>query len=106
MQKNSSSIYNNMVCNKYIMLTILTFSILLIFTISILNHVKADSFNDYNKKFISIEIHTGDTLTSIANEYSQSFDYEEYINEVKSINNLKNDTIHSGCYLIIPIYEK
>ncbi|MCM1498633.1 MAG: LysM peptidoglycan-binding domain-containing protein [Clostridium sp.] len=68
--------------------------------------VFADDAIEYDKSFITIEISEGDTLTSLAQEYAvSSNDYSDYIEEVKSINNLKSDTIHSGCYLLVPVYE-
>lgn len=68
--------------------------------------VFANDAIEYDKSFITIEIGNGDTLMSLAQEYAvSSVDYSDYIEEVKSINNLKSDTIHSGCYLLIPIYE-
>lgn len=88
------------------MLTLLTILLLIVISISVLKHVNAGAYKEYEKSFITIEINSGDTLTSIAEEYALSADqYIKYIDEVKSINNLNNDTIHSGCYLIVPIYE-
>ena len=69
--------------------------------------VSADKAVDYKKSFATIEVSTGDTLTSIAEEYAISeADQEEYINEVMRINQLKNEVIHSGCYLLVPVYEE
>lgn len=94
-----------MVDNKWIMLTaVITLSIFLLF-FSGMNMVKADKAIEYEKSFISIEIENGDTLTSIAKEYAKSeADYQDYIEEVKCINSIKDDTIHHGCYLLVPIY--
>ena len=49
----------------------------------------------------------GDTLTSIAKEYSSSEykNLDEYIEEIMSINNLKDDKITSGCYLKVSYYK-
>lgn len=88
------------------MYTILTFLILIIFSVTIIFKVKANNYKSYNKSFISIEIQQGDTLSSIASEYAiSSSQYQDYINEIKSINNLKSDRIHAGCYLLIPYYN-
>ena len=92
--------------NNRIMLTIGAIIFLSTFMISGMRLVCADENIQYNKSFISIEIEEGDTLTSIAKEYAISAaQYSDYINEVKSINNLKSDIIHAGCYLMIPVYQ-
>jgi cell division protein YceG involved in septum cleavage len=68
--------------------------------------VHADEKVEYDKSFISIEVNDGDTLTSIAQDYAISAaEYDDYISEVKNINNLDGDTIHTGCYLLVPVYE-
>ena len=92
--------------NNHIMLIM---TITLIFILSIwgcIGIVKADNQVNYTKSFISVEIESGDTLTSIAREYAISeTEYEQYIEEVRNINSLKDDTIHAGCFLLIPYYE-
>lgn len=68
--------------------------------------VNANSKAEYTKNFVSIMIQEGDTLTSIAHSYAKSeADYKDYIDEVMYINNLNSDVIHSGCYLLVPVYE-
>ena len=68
--------------------------------------VNADEAIEYEKSFVSIKIESGDTLSSIAKEYAISeAEYQEYIDEVMSINNLSDDMIHNGCYLLIPVYK-
>lgn len=92
--------------NNRIMLTIGIVIFLSMFMISGMKRVFADENMQYDKSFISIEIEEGDTLTSIAKEYAISAaQYSDYIDEVKSINNLKSDMIHKGCYLMIPVYQ-
>ena len=93
-------------CNNIIMLTV---CIILFISISLfggMRFVKADKVICYEKSFVTIEIQPGDTLTDIAERYAISeAEYLTYIEEVKNINNLKDDIIHSGCYLLVPIYE-
>lgn len=97
----------NKINNNIIMLTIMVIFILSVLFIGSMRLVKADEQIQYDKNFISIEIESGDTLTSIAKEYAISeAEYHSYIEEVKSINSIKNDTIHSGCYLLIPVYTE
>lgn len=95
-----------LIYSNKIMLTITLILLLSFFTIGGMQLVKANESTIYDKSFIAIEIEEGDTLTSIAKEYAISkADYRDYIMEVKSINNLKNDTIHTGCYLLVPVYD-
>lgn len=59
------------------------------------------------KYYTSIQIHTGDSLWSIAEEYisEEYHSVPEYIEELKRVNHLKNDTIHSGKYLVVSYYR-
>ena len=70
----------------------------------------ADSRAKSNTKkyFRCIEIEAEDTLWSIADEYmtSEYDSIEDYIDEVKSINNLTGDKIIDGGSLIIPYYAE
>lgn len=66
----------------------------------------ADEENVY-KYYTSIQIEPGDSLWGIASKYiSEEYDsMQEYVNEIKSINGLGDDEIHSGQFLIIPYYS-
>ena len=59
------------------------------------------------KYYTSIEIEQGDTLWSIATEYmgSEYDSIQDYIEEVKELNQLGPDDIHTGQYLMIPYYS-
>lgn len=63
-----------------------------------------DSLSDV--KYKVVEIHSGDSLWSVANDnMNPGFsDIYEYIHEIKKCNNLNTDQITSGCYLMIPYY--
>ena len=96
--------------NKIIMLTILVvISIITLLFFNLLSgKVKAQDSAPKVKYFKSIEIMEDDTLWSIA-ECHISIQYssmQDYIEEVKKINNIKGDRIHQGCYLTVPYYEK
>ncbi len=94
------------VTNNNIMLIILFIVAVLLSLFIGFRMVHANESVEYEKTFVSIEIESGDTLTSIAKEYAPSSDaYTDYIIEVKNINNLQNDTIHAGCYLMVPVYR-
>lgn len=58
------------------------------------------------KYYTCITIDEDETLWTIAEEhYSEEYDsYQEYIDEVKFINNLSDDTIYNGAKLVIPYY--
>ncbi len=59
------------------------------------------------KYYKSIEITSGDSLWSIAEEYMTD-EYDsiyEYIEEIKDINNLCSDELQSGQYLTIAYYD-
>lgn len=92
--------------NNRIMLTIVLVAFLSLFLFGGMKLVQADENVQYEKSFTTIEIEAGDTLSSIAAEYSiSSVNDADYIQEVKEINNLKSDTIHMGCYLLVPVYH-
>ena len=69
-----------------------------------------DNAKDYQvrcKYYKSIQIHSGDTLWNIAEEYMAD-DYEsvsDYITEVKKINKLSSDQIQDSQYLTVPYYD-
>lgn len=59
------------------------------------------------KYYKSVEISKGDTLWSIAyNNFDSAHykDIQEYITEVKKINDLTSDHIVAGNYVIVPYY--
>ena len=55
------------------------------------------------KCYKSIELQEGDTLWGIAETYMDDSygSIDEYISELKKINNLQSDEIHEGCYLMV-----
>lgn len=69
--------------------------------------VYADQNTVRYKTFKSVEIKAGDSLWSIATKfYTEEYkSIQNYIEVIKESNSLRSDTIHSGCYLIIPYYE-
>lgn len=93
--------------NNKIMLTLLAVLLLACISVGGMYTVSAEECLEYEKSFISIEITEGDTLTSIATQYAPAPSaYDSYVEEVKTMNNLTSDTIHSGCYLLIPCYSR
>jgi hypothetical protein len=68
---------------------------------------KADPADLY-KYYTSYEVKSGDTLWSIAKEYSGNGAYDtvtSYIDEVCSINHLPSDRIYAGNEICIPYYS-
>ena len=59
------------------------------------------------KYYTSIQINSGDTLWSIAEDYiTEDYrDMNEYIDEVCSINKICRDEIHAGAYITVPYYS-
>lgn len=78
--------------------------ILSIFTIP--NTVSAHGSKVRERQIISVEIQEGDSLWSLAKEYytSEYKSIRNYVKEIKQTNELTSDTIHTGCYLVIPRY--
>lgn len=95
-------------------------NITLTFTSVLLVGILALSLNVFNstaqdkdavityKYFTSITVEYGDTLYSLAEEYTNGYDIEisHYIEEVQHINHLDDETIRSGQQLVIPYYSE
>lgn len=70
------------------------------------SNAKNDAEASY-KYYKSIMVSDHDTLWSIAQQYMDEAHYasvNDYINEVKYMNSLPDDSIHYGEYLVIPYY--
>lgn len=90
------------------------FSVIMIFSLSafygsglVSAHDNAKDDPVRCKYYKSIQIHSGDTLWNIAEEYMDD-DYEsvkDYISEVKKINKLSSDRIQDNQYLTVPYYN-
>ena len=67
-----------------------------------------ESTQPKTKYFTSISVNDGDNLWKIAETYytDEYDDYYSYIEEIKSINNMKDDNIKKGSYIIIPYYSE
>lgn len=63
--------------------------------------------NSTYKYYTSIEIEKGDTLWSIAEEYMtpEYGSIQEYVDDIKAVNALGDDDIHSGQHLMIPYFS-
>ncbi|MCF0228101.1 MAG: LysM peptidoglycan-binding domain-containing protein [Parasporobacterium sp.] len=69
------------------------------------NETMADEDNAV-KMYTSVSIEPGDSLWSIAVEYIDCHysTVDEFIAELKQINNLSSDTINADAYLLVPYY--
>lgn len=67
---------------------------------------ESDDVEIMYKYYKSIEIESGDSLWSLAQEYKLAdTDTQDYIDELIEINDLESETIHSGQYLIVIYYD-
>ena len=68
---------------------------------------EASASTTKHKYYTSIQIEDGDSLWSIAEKYAapESGSYNDFIKEVKQINNLSSNNIDYGCSLVIPQYK-
>lgn len=64
--------------------------------------------SSYNKYYVSIRVENGDTLWSIADEYVEGFNLSksDYIAEVCQINEISENEIHAGDYIVVPYYSQ
>lgn len=94
---------------KVYFLSIIIF-FMVVFTVIMSSSLKTNARenSDNNRKvYTSISIETGDTLWDIAEEYKpEEMTCKEYINEIKQINSLSSDDIHSGNYLMVYYIER
>lgn len=76
-------------------------------SMNVLASSKADAAS-YNKYYTSIRVESGDTLWTIADEYIDGFNLSksDYIAEVCQINEISEDEIHAGDYIVVPYYSQ
>ena len=68
-------------------------------------HANANQLKSNAKGFVSYRINSGDTVWDIAKKY-MSDDYSsipELVKAIEQINNIRNDKIYAGNYIIIPV---
>ena len=71
------------------------------------NAAQAEENANTSKRYASVRIEPGESLWSIASSYADGHysSIQEYIEEVRFINELPSDTIHAYAYLVIPYYK-
>ena len=84
--------------------------VILVFATTVLaitQRASADTSDMRRKTCTSIEVQPGDTLWTIAEAYytEECIDLRSYIDEIKKTNNMYDDKLVSGRYLIVPYYK-
>ena len=71
-------------------------------------HAEEEEVPERNRYFTSIQIQNGDSLWDIARRYSEGSGYsqQEYVEELKRMNGLRHDHIHSGEYLTVVYFAE
>ena len=89
------------------LLIMISLGIILGTSVNTLASSKAD-IASYNKYYKSIRVEAGDTLWTIADEYIADFniDKQDYIAEICSINEICEDEIHAGDYIVVAYYSQ
>ena len=91
----------------------LTLIAVLIFATGFLSHsvlvsMAGEEESSAIRYYKSICIENGDNLWTIADQYRQGspMSVEEYVKELKQMNNLREDTIHAGQYLTVVYFQE
>ncbi len=71
-------------------------------------HAEEEETPERNRYFTSIQIQDGDSLWDIAGRYAKGSGYSrrEYVKELKRMNGLRHDHIHSGEYLTVVYFAE
>lgn len=71
-------------------------------------HAEEEETQELNRYFTSIQIRDGDSLWEIAGRYAKDSGYSqrEYVEELKRMNGLHHDHIHSGEYLTVVYFAE
>ena len=100
------SFENNTVIKRFMIIMIALVTILFctfaLSTMATAKHTKAASRHT-QITYESVRINGGDSLWSIAQEYRGVESTSDFVEELKTINNLSSDHIQSGSYLLVPV---
>ncbi|MDO5406189.1 MAG: LysM peptidoglycan-binding domain-containing protein [Eubacteriales bacterium] len=71
-------------------------------------HAEEENVKPLNRYYTSIQLRGGDSLWEIADQYADGSGYStrEYLDELKRVNGLKGEEIHSGEYLTVFYYAE
>lgn len=72
------------------------------------SHAEEKSVRPLKRYYTSIQLRQGDSLWDIAKQYSDGSGYSvrEYVDELKRMNGLKGEDIHSGEYLTVVYFAE
>ena len=91
----------------------LTLIAVLIFASGFLSHsvlvsMAGEEESSRDRLYKSVRIESGDTLWTIANRYREdsSLSSEEYVDQLRQMNRLTEDTIHAGQYLTVVYFQE
>ncbi len=87
-------------------IAILVCVLIAVLALIMLFNVTSSAKNTYNYdiSYTNVHINNGDTLWDIAkSNYSVEYgDFDDYIEEIRTLNHISGDMIHVGGYLVIP----
>lgn len=71
-------------------------------------HAEEEFVKPVNRYYTSIQLKKGDSLWKIADRYLEGSGYsrEEYVEELKRMNGLKSEEIHSGEFLTVVYFAE
>lgn len=71
-------------------------------------HAEEQYVKPLNRYYTSIQLEQGDSLWNIAGRYLEGSGYsrKEYVEELKRMNGLQDERIHSGSYLTIVYFAE
>ena len=116
MMRSERRIHNNKIRRQRQLrrnMLVMLFSIALILTLSIGGFAFGSKAQDKDevilyKYYSNIVVQYGESLEDIAETYfceAKYDNYEEYINEVLTVNGLHSENVTPGTYLIVPYYS-
>jgi len=98
------------ILNKYRIINMKRFKrfmFISILSISMFIFTFAATFNAYSKdipQYDYISVKDGDTIWSIASDYSDKMEIREMIYNISKVNNIQNASIYPGDIIRVPIY--
>lgn len=102
--RRSREVRNNLSLSVVVLSLVLVVVVILITSHAMIS--KANEQYAVEKFYQSYEVQDGDNLWDIAADYYnvECGTTSEYIDEIKSMNHLGDDTIHAGEHIVIPYY--
>lgn len=100
---------NRSFITKLFITGLVAFIMVMALLLSVSTHVAAGVGENPAASYATISyeayfVQDGDTLWTIASEYKYGdFTTQDFVTEIKSLNGLHRDTIHSGCYILVPV---